>query len=364
MSQEFRYAETFDDYTVGVTPDGWTGSCAVTSGGYDSEGSTTPGLLIGSVGDINVIAPYPRPDYMVPKNSEDAWNIEFLLKLDSLDSYLSAAETPLTICTLGSMDREEKLKLQIVPGDSTCGTEVGAWYLQVYPYKTTHRVDDCRWNWIKIQVWDTYFNVYVNNSVTPFLQYGIPNFAPYWRAGDTRQRLTFPVSCYHTLIIDDYVFSTLMVTPDDIDYSTVCYAIRDSSNNPVTDAPVFLFPVTTPANQVTDAFGRFTVADVPENMDIFIVYPSLKSAIVVAADVALAKQRRLISGIDDYTNLVLDEDNEPVPGAKLYYMSGRDPSFYTDEYGKFPRTSVPSEYNVFIKASNGGTLYLDSSLFS
>lgn len=353
MADLLQINQTFDesDVTVGMLGPGWYGSCSVVSGGYSGQG-----LEVGTDGGVNVVAPYPRADMVVPATYEECWEIEFKFMVTSIAGCTEQIYNPniLTLMTLGSMDRDDKLKIQMTPDG----------YLQVYPYKSTTLINTCNWTYVKIKVWDTYFNVYINHTTNPFLQYGIPNFDPYWKRGDNRIKLTFPVDGLHKLVIDDFKFTTTATQPSDAYIAAGCYAIRDAQNNPAARVPVFLVSATAAANQVTDSYGRFTVTDIPGEVDAFIVYPDLRTAILTASDIALSKQRRLISGADDLCNVILDSDGDPVAAARIYYVNTKTASFYTDSEGKFPKTSVPEGYNVFIKTDDNHTLYLDSTLFS
>jgi|GEM_PF-4635701 len=351
------FTDNFNTYTSGYVPLNWYGSCEVTTNGYPDESLVlTPGLLIGTDGGVDVVAPYPRADYVVPLAQNDAWSIEFKMMVRSLDGCFTVdtCDTPITLFTLGSMDSEHRLKIQATPDG----------YLQVYPYKTTTSILTCTWIYIKIEVWDVYVNVYVNNSTTPFLQYAIPKFEPFWHAGDNRIRLVFNCSSTHRLILDDFVFSTTATLPNETYVDAACYAIRNSLNEVAANASVFLLDATVAANQTTDANGAFSITNVPSESSVFVVHPDLKTSFIPKDDVLLAKQRRAVSGVDEFSNILYDDDGTPVAGARLYYIDVGNPNFSTDTDGRFARSEVPAGYNVFIWTEDDETCYLDSSLFS
>lgn len=361
MSTLTTYSDDFSTYAAGAKPSDWYGSCAVAvSGVVETIGgveTVTNGLLIGTLntGDVSVRAPYPRLDSTVPVNFADAWTLSWKQKVQALSGCLSesALTSNLTLATLGSIDREDKLKIQI--------TSDG--YIMIYPLLTNFTADSCEWIYFKIEVWDCFFNLYINDLYTPVIQQAIPMQLPYWKAGDNRIALTFPVDGLHQLIVDDYSFSTTSTLPSDVYTKASCFAIRDSNNSAVPEAPVYLIPVTTAANQVTDAYGRFTLADVPSNVDVLVVAPDLTTKLMTASNIALAKQRRLVSGADDYSNIVIDAEGAGISGARLYYIDINNPAFYTDTEGKIARTSVGSGYHAVVKSTTDESVYLDATLF-
>lgn len=358
------YLEDFESYAVGTKPSTWYGSCEITASGVVKQDPNTlqnyvsQGLLVGTVntGSINVVAPYPRLDAVLPISYDDLWSISFKMKVQALSGCMSSStiQAPLTLVSIGSIDRNEQLRLQITPDG----------YLMAYPLKTNILANDCTWHYFKIEMWDSFFNVYIDNESSPIIQQAIPMFQPYWKGGDNRIAVTFPVDGLHQVIIDDFTFQTTATSPSDTYTRASCFSIRDGNNNPVPNAPVFLIPASITSNQVTDAYGRFSITDIPSNADVLFVRPDLTTALITKEDVALAKQRRLVSGADEFSNVCVDADGLGIAAARMYYIDTNNPAFYTDTDGKIARTSISTGYHVFVKTVNNESVYLDATLFS
>lgn len=358
-----NFTDDFESYAIGAKPPDWYGSCSVVASGVvvisGGVEVISNGLLIGTLnaGDVSVRAPYPRLDATIPVNFSDAWTVSWKMKVQAMSGCISESTLAanLTLATIGSIDREDKLKIQIAPDEDG--------HIVAYPLVTSEHAGSCEWVYFKLEMWDAFFNLYINDMTTPVIQQAVPMQLPYWRAGDNRIALTFPVDGLHQLIIDDYEFSTTSTLPSDVYTKASCFAIRDSNNAAVPEAPVYLIPVTTAANQITDTYGRFNLTDVPINVDILVVSPDLTTKLMTATNIAVAKQRRLVSGADEYSNIVVDASGAGISGARLYYIDVNNPAFYTDSDGRIARTSVGSGYHAVIKSANDESVYLDATLF-